>query len=217
MDREVDTSTVQTAHAQVPLNQLHNQPQTNQPSPPTQGFEQDPANGRIVRGGPQETNKFDTAGRPSKYDPSLCEALIEYFNVEPNREVIITQRFGKDNITETPKELPNDLPTLEGWCQKTGIHPSTVSEWVKQYPEFSEAITRAKAYQYHILVSNGLKGLYDARFAMFIATNLTKLKNKSITEETGERKVIVEHRNYGRSDIIDAETVDSANTIPVRA
>lgn len=220
-----DPSRVQTPHAQLKLGQLLNvapsvQPQTvtEQPAEPARQIERDPATGRIIRGVAQDTNKYGTAGRPTLYTPDLCADLIAYFDIEPNREVMVVQHFGKDSSTETPKELPNDLPTLEGWCKKTGIHPSTVSEWAKQYPDFSEAITRAKAMQYHILVVNGLKGLYDARFAIFVATNITNLKSKSITEENGEKKIIVEHRDYvNERRIYEAETVDGSGTLHVRA
>lgn len=59
-----------------------------------------------------------TAGRPSKYDPSYCDAIIE------------AGREGK---------------SWTAFAADIGVARSTINEWIANYPQFSEAASRAKA------------------------------------------------------------------------
>lgn len=58
------------------------------------------------------------AGRPTEYDPKYCE-LIKQFMGDP---------FGL---------------SFRAACAKMGIPKSTAYDWVKRYPEFSDAVSQA--------------------------------------------------------------------------
>ena len=57
-------------------------------------------------------------GRPSKYNPSYCD------------QVVTTMAKGY---------------SLTAFAGKLGVARSTINEWMAQHPEFSEAVSRAKA------------------------------------------------------------------------
>ena len=111
-------------------------------------------------------------GRPTKYEPHICEELIKYFDIEPHFETPIITTDKKGNTVEKIAFIPSDLPTLAGFARKKKVHRDTLHEWSKKYPEFSDALKRAKECQEDILVTNGLKGLYEQPFAIFTAKNI---------------------------------------------
>lgn len=135
-------------------------------------------------------------GRPSKYDESVCEALLRYFSKKPYR---VRYRWTKNAETgereKTPEEeIPTDFPTIEGFCAKAGISKDTFYRWVGEHKEFSDAFAQARARQTEILVVNGLRGNYNPGFAQFVAINCLdgfhSTKNKNENEESGEIRVV---------------------------
>lgn len=56
-------------------------------------------------------------GRPSKYDPSFCEAVVK----------VMGEGF-----------------SLGAFAGKIGVCRSTINEWMEQHPEFSVAVNRGK-------------------------------------------------------------------------
>ena len=72
----------------------------------------------------QDSQTKRKVGRPSKYKPEYCQALIEHCKV------------GK---------------TFRSFCTKIGITPDTLYGWVRKYSEFSDAkkIAHEHAIDYH--------------------------------------------------------------------
>ncbi len=109
-------------------------------------------------------------GRPSKYDPKYCEEIVEFFSgpayvALPSKKGI--QLFG------------NDLPLLTSFAAHIGVHRDTLHEWAEKFPDFSDALKRAKDLQEQMLVTNGLKGLYNPSFAIFTAKNILGWRDRS--------------------------------------
>lgn len=57
-------------------------------------------------------------GRPSKYDPAYCEAIVEHMR---------------------------DGASIASFAAEIGVARSTIQEWERVHPEFSVAVSRAKA------------------------------------------------------------------------
>lgn len=133
-------------------------------------------------------------GRPTKYDPKYCEELLAFFDVDPwtLEEKVMTRRDGSE-VSEAVR-LPTRLPTFERFAHKIGVHVDTMIEWANKkdeagnlvHPEFSEAYKRAKQLQKDLLVENGLQGLYNTPWSIFLAKNITDLRDKQEHEHTGK-------------------------------
>lgn len=124
-------------------------------------------------------------GRTTKYDPRYAEEMIEFFAQPPEYEREIVQQNFKGEPIVTKKIYPNKLPTFVDFAMKIGVHVDTmVSEWKNKYPEFSEAYKMCKQLQENFMISNGLHGLYPSASFIFVAKNITSLRDKIDTEVT---------------------------------
>ena len=113
-------------------------------------------------------------GRPTMYKAVFCDQILEYFDVEPYREIT---RVNKKTGNEYTQQVANDLPTLAGFAKRIGVCRDTLHQWGKVHPAFSDAVMRAKTMAEHLLVTNGLLGLYNPAAFQFVAKNYTNLRD----------------------------------------
>lgn len=141
----------------------------------------------------EETEKPKHAGgRPTSYDEKYCDEMIAFFDIEPSREVEVVTRFKNGGEKIDYEMRPNSLPTFEMFAHKIGVCVDTLWEWANGkdaddnliHPEFSETYRRCKQLQKNMLVTNGLEGLYQSNFAIFVATNFTEMRQKNETDLT---------------------------------
>jgi hypothetical protein len=123
-------------------------------------------------------NYTKKTGSPTKYNKKYCIDIIRYFNIDPYKEITEITEYKDGTKKETIKLVACDLPTFEGYSNKINVHVDTLYEWRKIYKDFSVSMTRCKAIQKTILIINGLKGLYQSNFAIFVTSNLTKFSQK---------------------------------------
>ena len=76
-------------------------------------------------------------GRPSKYDPAMCEQVVE---------------FGRQGMGKA--EIAFELAV----CR------DTVNEWARQHPDFSDAIRRATDFAAGWWATQGRTGIRDRNF-----------------------------------------------------
>lgn len=77
-------------------------------------------------------------GRPTKYDPSLCDELDEYL--------------------KTTGREQQSLPTIQGFSLWLNVNDDTLNEWTKIHKEFSATIERLKKIQARQLIDDGIYG-----------------------------------------------------------
>ena len=143
-------------------------------------------------------------GAPTKYQPIHCEKLIEFFDVEPFKELTRPEVMDVDGVeeivdVETGKRVANDMPTLIGFAKSIGAGVSTVRAWANdkdekgkpKNPAFSAAYAHAKDLQKQFLITNGLLGLYNSQAFIFVAKNVTDMKDIQKIEE--EKTELVNH------------------------
>ncbi len=132
------------------------------------------------------------AGRPTKYKKDFCDELIKFFDIEPYGEVAHKTTDKKSGRTYIDYDYrANDLPTFEHFAHSIDVHVDTMIEWASttypedhkkagklKHPEFSEAYKKAKQLQKHILITNAMQGLYNTTFSIFLAKNITDLRDK---------------------------------------
>lgn len=116
-------------------------------------------------------------GRPSEYYPEICQEIITYFKREPEEKGFYQDTPG-DQGGVTLRACGCEFPTIEGFCASIDITKQTLHRWIKENRQLSDAYDKAKQYQEHILITNGLKGHYNSNFARFVAINLTSMKDK---------------------------------------
>lgn len=144
----------------------------------------------------RETTKH-AGGRPTKYRPIYCKKLIEFFSSPPvtvKKRQIVT----KSGVRIEDVEVPNDLPTIEGFARKMGIAIQTVYNWERTQPEFMEAVIEARALRKNFLIQNGLKGFYQPNVWQFITQNLTDMRTQQKVEVDGV--VTINLVNYANAD-----------------
>lgn len=165
----------------------------------------DEKTGRILKGIGQKTNINGTAGAPTKYKEGFCGEMIAFFSQEKSRrelieETITNGKYG-ENTTKKWKYIANDTPFFQAFARKIKVNYSTLFAWAHDkkknddgkntdeflHPEFSEAYNICKQLQYEFLVDNGLQGLYPPASFIFVAKNITNMKDKSdMTLHKGE-------------------------------
>jgi hypothetical protein len=120
-------------------------------------------------------------GRPTSYKPEYVQMLQEFFNVEAGIDVEVENSKGQMQSVRHAV----DFPTLAGFACKIGVHRETLWGWSKEFPDFANAYKQAKEHQERILVQNGLKGGYQANFAIFTAKNVLDWRDKTETDLRG--------------------------------
>lgn len=147
-------------------------------------------------------------GCPTKYKPEYCEQIITYFNKPAYEPIIIKDDNGNETVATNkqgkPIFKPCSLPTKEGFAFSIGVHSETLINWAKKFVEFFEAIKKAENLQKNILIQNGLIGNYEKTFAIFVAKNVTDMKDQSVIEHHSN------NINYDISDKHDPKEAAAA-------
>lgn len=125
-------------------------------------------------------------GRPTKYRKYFANWMLDYFNVDPYEVNIYKNDKGDTKVHLEAVRLP----TLERFATKLNVDTDCLANWANAkdpkdptgktllHPEFFGAYQKCKHIQKEILVVNGLKGLYQSNFAIFVATNFTDMMDK---------------------------------------
>lgn len=74
------------------------------------------------------------------------------------------------NVMTYTKDCLNDgvFPTIEGLAAHLSVGTRTIYDWEAEYPDFSQTLDKLRDTQKQLLITNGLTGNYNTRFAMFL-------------------------------------------------
>lgn len=101
-------------------------------------------------------------GRPSKYDTRLNTRAKEYIKIAKKK---------------------GDFPTIEQLAMVLGVGVRTLYEWEKEHEDFLQTMDTLREAQRHMLLTNGLNGKYNSRFAIFLLKATHKLReNEPVVE-----------------------------------
>lgn len=160
------------------------------------------------------TQKKKKRGRPTKFRPEYCEMIIKYFSKKPTRRVTIPHYNPDGSIKwKDFKIIPRDFPTFEGFAEKIGVDDDTLMRWAnpekkEKYPGFCGAYARAKNMQKKFLMVNGLAGHYNSQFAIFVAKNVTDMRDTKQVDATVNGNLNVTEIDY--SEYLEYEADDSS-------
>jgi len=130
------------------------------------------------------------AGRPSKYDPSFCDELIEF--------------MGQGN-------------TFKAFAGHKKVSYATVKTWTHMYPEFLEAkkIGQMACEKALLTIGRGLatgKLRGNASVWMFMMKNICKWTTEiTIKDETKLKAVTITLPESGKKEIIDVTETTEDN------
>jgi hypothetical protein len=115
-------------------------------------------------------------GRPTKYTEEMPGKMIAFFN----RDCVTYDQRGNKKVVK--------FPTFERFAFDNDVHHETLLEWSRKHPAFSEAYKKCKEFQKDLLVEGGLGGHYNNQFAIFLAKNVTDLRDKVEHDLSSEAK-----------------------------
>lgn len=120
--------------------------------------------------------------RPTKYSNEIIPKTLKYIDgcEDEVRELVSGYtRLGTEMYRE---KLIVHLPSIEGLSLELNVSVSTIYEWQKIYPDFSEVIKKLLAKQAHVLLNKGISGDYNAVISKVL---LTKHGYREGTEHSG--------------------------------
>jgi hypothetical protein len=103
--------------------------------------------------------------RPTSYKEEYPELMLKFFSVD----CVTYAARGDKRVTK--------FPTFERFAVLIGVHHQTLLNWCDANPLFLEAYKQCKEIQKDLLIEGGLAGHYNSAFAMFLAKNVTDLKD----------------------------------------
>jgi hypothetical protein len=118
------------------------------------------------------------AGRPTTYSEEMLARTEEYLSqsIDEYDEFHKTRGEKSDSYERLVRVK---LPTIEGLALFLGVNKTTLYEWEKVEPEFSNALDKIRAEQQQRLIDNGLSGDYNPVIAKLILSSNHGMREKS--------------------------------------
>lgn len=137
------------------------------------------------------------SGRPTDYSKTVLDKAQKYIDSCQDEEYERIKSEG-DKSTSYDNLVRVKLPTIEGLAVFLKVARSTIYEWQKKYPEFSDIIERLQSIQAERLLNNGLSGTYNSTIAKVLLTKhgyidrneLTGVDGKDLIPSEAQRKTI---------------------------
>lgn len=115
-------------------------------------------------------------GRPSEYDPAFIDRVDDYL-VTRQDEVSYNGQAAVRKVR---------LPTIEGFARFIGVNKTTLYEWEKIHPQFSNALDVIRIEQQTRLLDNGLSGDYNSTIAKLVLSANHGMREKSDMTSDGK-------------------------------
>lgn len=130
-------------------------------------------------------------GRPTKYKEEYCERVADYLS--ECIDTIEDYHKTRGEKSDTYDRIVNvKLPTVEGFARYIGVNKTTLYEWEKTHPIFSNALDDIRQEQQQRLIEGGLSGSYNATIAKLVLSNNHGMREKHDTDiTTGGEKIPV--------------------------
>ena len=123
-------------------------------------------------------------GAPTKYREAYCKLLIDYFSIDPYKDVEIPHYKNDQICWVESKRVANKMPTFHEFARLIGLtDTNTLINWTKNFPDFLRAYAIAKDLQKNFLAENGLNRVYDSNFTQFVMSNITDWQAKQADKD----------------------------------
>lgn len=157
-------------------------------------------------------------GQLTKFKPQYCQEIVDFFvREQPYRE----HEDDKGKIQLIPERMPFfedfamligvDVTTLLAWVNDTRNEKSKYKGPVRmadktQMVTFSQAYAYAKHLQKKQLIEGAVAGAYAPQFSIFLAKNITDMKDEQIIHTPDMPKIPIK----GDIEKMTAEAIDQA-------
>jgi hypothetical protein len=122
--------------------------------------------------------KKNKNGRPLKYKESFNDEVDKYLDqCQDSVEEFHKTRGDKSDTYERVQKVK--LPTIVGFSVYLGVNETTVYDWAKKYPSFSQSLGRIKDVQHQKLIDGGVSGTYNSTIAKLMLSSNHGYKEKS--------------------------------------
>ena len=130
-------------------------------------------------------------GRPTKYLEEYNNKVDEYLAIHKDIELEkVGMRNKEKGYEKLDYVLKVDLPTIEGFALFLGVNKTTLYEWDKKYPDFSNSLDKIRIEQQTRLINEGLAGNYNPTIAKLILSSNHGMREKTEQDiTTGGKKI----------------------------
>lgn len=121
--------------------------------------------------------------RPIEYNPDIVVNTQKYID---GCEDTYTQ-IGTPDKPAWRKEVK--LPSVEGLAYDLGVNKTTLYEWSKTYPEFSNVFEKLHMKQGKVLINKGLSGEYTSPISKLLLMKHGYVEESKSDITTGGEKI----------------------------
>ena len=143
-------------------------------------------------------------GRPTDFKEEYCQKADEYLELNQDEDVQVVKQASTEKGYEMyDTKLKVRLPTIEGFALFLGVNKTTLYEWEKRYPNFSNALEKIRTEQHNRLINSGLSSEYNSTIAKLILSSNHGYKEKSdITSDDKPlpQQIAVVYKEFGDED-----------------
>jgi hypothetical protein len=146
-------------------------------------------------------------------DESKAEYKEEYVNkVDEYIELCVDEDLNMNKQANKEKgyqifntKIKVNLPTIEGFARFIGVNKTSLYEWEKIHPRFSNALGLIRTEQRQRLIDNGLSGDYNPTIAKLILSANHGMVEKQGIDHTSGGKELPKPILYVHNDNSDKE------------
>ena len=129
-------------------------------------------------------------GRPTKYLEEYNNKVDEYLELHQDKELERVRLKSEKGYEKIDYVLRVNLPTIEGFARFIGVNKTTLYEWDKKYPDFSNSLDKIRIEQQTRLINEGLAGNYNPTIAKLILSSNHGMREKTEQDITTGGKEI---------------------------
>lgn len=123
--------------------------------------------------------------RPSEYKEEYIAKVDEYLSTRTDEETEYHKTRGEKS-DGYDRIIKVKLPTIEGFARFLDVNKTSLYEWEKIHPEFSNALDKIRIEQQNRLIDKGLSGDYNPVIAKLILSANHGMKEKTDVTTDGK-------------------------------